>query len=129
MVCVLQISLDLVLHGVLQLGKWRIFMTANYQVFQTIEQMHDYLDRSGEVFEFGNTASPDSHGWRDQPVPLPVLRVVMDWPFALADWSYVTGRKESLDAEFVAALELRSMSTWTDEELRRYSLITGQVTE
>lgn len=57
-----------------------------YTVFQTIEQMHDYLDRSGEVFEYGNTASPDSHGWRGQPVPLPVLRVVMDWPFALSDW-------------------------------------------
>ena len=33
------------------------------------------------------------------------------------------------DAAFVAELELRSMSAWTDEELRRYSLITGQVTE
>jgi hypothetical protein len=33
------------------------------------------------------------------------------------------------DAYFLAALESRSMSTWTDEELRRYSLITGQVTE
>lgn len=33
------------------------------------------------------------------------------------------------DAAFMAELELRSMSAWTDEELRRYSLITGQVTE
>lgn len=63
----------------------------HYQVFQTIEQMHEYLDRSGEVFEFGNTASPDSHGWRGQPVPLPVLRVVMDWPFALTDWPHFQG--------------------------------------
>jgi hypothetical protein len=43
----------------------------------SLAELHDYLDRSGEVFEFGNTASPDSYGWRGQPVPYGVLRVVL----------------------------------------------------
>lgn len=30
------------------------------------------------------------------------------------------------DEQFIAELETRSMSSWTDEELHRYSVLTGQ---
>jgi hypothetical protein len=35
-------------------------------------------------------------------------------------------RKGMDDAVFMRELEKRSMSTWSDEELARYSLLTGQ---
>jgi hypothetical protein len=49
--------------------------------------------------------------------------------FAFVDQASARIVEESEDTAFVSALESRSMSTWTDEELRRYSLLTGQVTE
>lgn len=35
-------------------------------------------------------------------------------------------RQDENDARFICELEKRSMSTWSDEELARYSELTGQ---
>lgn len=41
----------------------------------------------------------------------------------------INALKEYADGEFIQELEKRSMSTWTDEELKRYSQLTGQEEE